>query len=380
MDAQRFDRLTRRFSMLLSRRRLGGLMAFATLSTGVTISQVIETSAKKKKGNKNKHRKKCKNGTVKCGKTCVNTRNNALHCGQCGQRCGENRACVDGECQTGCPGDQILCHQLCVDPNDNEEHCGGCNSPCNGELTCISGECGCAEGTRCGNQCVDTETDDEHCGSCDNPCGSGERCVGGDCVPALCGPDEIDCGGGNCIPDHEHACCGQADCGGPGQSSIGIHCNTSNQRCECNTAGWGICQRFANKAGTCAPCCPGGNEECFGEAICLTPTATGCGCPPPTEQCESGACALRQSDSRHCGLNCVDCTQGGAAQACCVNGQCVGLAGCGPGFSSSVCFNSHCGSCDTICGGDAPMCCNQGPGTTGQCVAPIHGGFCPPPG
>ena len=147
MDGQQFDRLILRFSQVTSRRRVGGLLA--TLGLSAALGGPPSAPAKKKK---KKKPKKCKAGTVKCGNICVNTKSNALHCGGCGNRCGNNNACVDGKCQGGCPGSQVLCVGLCVDPSDNDDHCGDCDTKCTGDLTCIDGQCGCAEGTKCGNR------------------------------------------------------------------------------------------------------------------------------------------------------------------------------------------------------------------------------------
>lgn len=384
MDAQRFDAFTRGMAGPgWTRRGLTRLAAGAAVAF-LLGGAVPETAAKKRKPRPKP--KKCKNGSVKCGKTCVNTQTNALHCGRCGRRCGSNIPCVNGECQGGgCPGDQILCGQLCVDPNTDEEHCGECNTRCQGDLTCIGGDCGCAEGTRCGNQCVDTQTDAEHCGDCNQDCDNNETCVGGQCNPSGCGSGERVCGGGLCIPERDDACCVPSDCG---SSRFGndISCNLNTHRCQCRQAGWGICAPRASDGGAqCAPCCSGGNGVCGGERVCLSQLPSGCGCPPARPDACSGfftegLCSLDfDTDSQRCGPNCVDCTQNGTAFACCVDGQCVGLAGCGPNTSSPSCVRSHCGTCGAICGDEAPVCCNDGPGTTGQCKAPLSGGFCPPP-
>ncbi len=385
MDAQRFDRLTQHLAGNGSRRRFAACLAVVVAGLGSALPPAATAKKKKKK-------KKCKDGAVKCGKTCVSTQTDALNCGGCGQACGANRGCVNGQCQSGdpgapgggqgggCPANQILCGALCVDPRDNEQHCGACQNRCAGDLTCINGTCACAEGTACGNACIDTQTDDAHCGACNTPCASGQRCVAGSCAATPCADGERDCGGGLCIPDTADGCCVRLDCG-PSRSGNDIECNEETHRCECRLP-WGICSRHSDEGGTCGPCCPGGNQTCAGEAVCLTPTITGCGCPQSAPvSCGNGRCSRDPStDSLRCGSNCVDCTQGGAAQACCVNGQCVGLAGCGPNVGSSLCMNSHCGTCGNVCGGDTPLCCNDGqPGATGHCIASTHGGICPPP-
>lgn len=243
----------------------------------------------------------------------------------------------------------------------------------------------CATGeVACGNACVELQTDPDHCGGCGKACDPGETCVGGVCNRSGCAPDEIDCGGGVCIPDRDDACCVPLDCG-PSRSGNEIACNLSTRRCECSQPGWGICSPRASDNGAfCAPCCPGGDEGCGRDLVCRDSSVSGCGCPPAMPAaCPSpgmaGFCSQNlQTDSRRCGQFCEDCTRGGTAFACCVDGQCVGLAGCGPNTSSSSCFNSHCGTCGAVCGGDTPMCCNTGLGTNGRCVAPAPSGSCPP--
>jgi hypothetical protein len=58
------------------------------------------TGAKKKK-------KKCKRGTTRCGKTCVNLKTDARNCGSCGTVCGARSGrpdCVRGVCTAkACP-------------------------------------------------------------------------------------------------------------------------------------------------------------------------------------------------------------------------------------------------------------------------------------
>jgi hypothetical protein len=77
-----------------------------------------------------------------------------------------------------------------------------------------------------------------------------------------------------------------------------------------------------------------------------------------------------QTDSRKCGLDCVDCT---ANAAICCNGLCT--RGCGgPG---TVCFNQGqpCGPNCLPCNSDS-ICCNMGEGTPPRCIPNNHGNVC----
>ena len=376
MDPKQFDALTRQWGRSVTRRTaLAGTVA-------ALLAGWERTTALAKKKKRKKKPKACKAGAIKCGNVCVDTKTNALHCGGCGRRCGTNVACVDGQCQGGgCPGSQILCGGLCVNPNNDEQHCGDCQTACNGDLTCLDGECGCAGGTKCGNQCVDTQSDGEHCGSCGHACDTDETCVSGQCNPSGCGPNQIDCGGGLCIPDVEGACCNQDDCGGYSTTYTDLVCDSGLRRCVCNPNGkngWGICQRFPNGAGICGPCCPGAtvNPPCPGELVCRNGH---CDCPAEKpEICTypygSNKCSMDlDTDPRRCGPNCADCTQYDPQMRCC-QGYCI--RGCSPDSGGS-CMWEPCGPGCTPCP-SGQMCCNLGPNTPGTCVPAAT--FCPQPG
>lgn len=368
MDGQQFDRLTLRLSQATSRRRFGAVLA--ALGLGATLSMPREAVAKRKK--KKKKPKACAGGTVRCGTVCVNTKSNALHCGGCGNRCGNNNACVDSTCQGGCPGNQILCVGLCVDPGDNEEHCGDCDTKCTGDLTCLNGQCGCADGTRCGNECVNTQTDPDHCGGCNTPpCANNETCQGGQCVATGCPAGQRSCGGGVCIPDDIDHCCTTDDpaCG-VGQYNQ-IMCNSSTHRCVCKTAGYGICQRFANNAGTCGPCCAGATVDppCSGDYVCV---GQSCACPQGQGACpyHAGVCATNPGYDPNCCA--LDPSGTPSYDPCPANFGCwCGYCrrGCRPspqgGQGCGATPGQQCGSSCTLCPQDAPYCCETGPGEAG---------------
>jgi hypothetical protein len=338
MDAQRFDCLTLKLSSALSRRRFGSVLAALGLAAG--FGGALESEGKKKKG-KNKKPKKCKKGTIKCGKKCVNPKNNALNCGRCGQRCGISRACVDGQCQTGCPGDQILCHELCVDPSDNVDHCGRCNNPCADPLTCVDGKCVCADGEVCDGDCVDLQTDREHCGSCGHACGGDETCNAGECSSAVachtsCRPDQIcesnpcpcsiHCGSGLCGD-----CCSDQDCIGNPNGNHCVGTAAGNFYCGCRDNA-----RPCGPDGACSTCCS--DDECapFPGHICSYCPADsphcigGCACNIWGEytNCGGGAgCVNLATDVHSCGTCGWDCCQFSSPEECetwaCVDGVCV---------------------------------------------------------
>lgn len=310
MDTNRFDALARQFG---TRRSLLGVLALATAALVNRSSD--EASAKKKKHKK----KKCKNGTIHCGKPCVNPQTDAAHCGGCGNACASGAACVNGACVSGsCPSPQVRCGDRCVDTNSDEQHCGGCNRVCSGELSCLNGVCGCADNAEsaCGNFCVNTKTDRDNCGDCGHQCGNGESCQNGGCASAVC-------------------------CG----SNIPL-------------------------GGSC------GNDKICTE--CTAPLLAGCNCPNGTHQCrfDSNQCTTDENtDDHRCGGECRNCGQDDPGSNCC-NGACN--RGCGPnescgGSNSSIlCPANGCQPC-----GEGKQCCNRGPGTAPECVT-YPGSFCPP--
>lgn len=318
MDGQRFDRLTLQLGQALSRRRLGAIVAALGFGAGLGLQE--ESAAKKKKGKK---KKQCKKGTVKCGSKCVNTKTSSAHCGGCKRPCEDGAGCDRGVCQESCPSPKTLC----------------------------------------GNDCVDTDTDPDHCGECDLACDQG-----------------VTCSGGVCDDDDDLTCTSQAECGGDNGD---LRCQ--NNRCVCNPngkTGWGICERFADGAGLCGPCCPGATvaKPCPGETVCVNQTMQACDCPPPLVGCPGKAiCSVDlKRDSERRGQNCEDCTATG--QTCCPNvfgssGNCVNLQGCRPGNLSSNCYFDECGTCGHRCESGFICCDRDGP--TGEC---LPGGAigCPP--
>jgi hypothetical protein len=219
VDGARFDHLALRLSSFWSRRRFG--QALATLGLGAGLGLGRDADAKKKK-----KKKKCKKGTKKCGKTCVNTQTNALHCGACNNGCTNDQDCIGGSCeQTGCDASEIPCPSggcraegqfvgCCVEADcgvqpasdltcnltthaceceiADEGKCGGiflsqcdpccpggsgvCNDNVTNPRICNSttpGDCVCPVGTTgsCpGVGCVDQLTNSEHCGSACEDC------------------------------------------------------------------------------------------------------------------------------------------------------------------------------------------------------------------
>ena len=143
----------------------------------------------------------CRTGKTRCGKRCVDLRNNETHCGACDTPCPEDQQCRDGQCgcaQYGgaCKGDGTCCSKNCVD-----------------------GKCACPKGrTRCGKRCVNTATDEANCGECGNGCGDTRECIKGVCTQGAACQQDSECASGFCC---------QGACG-----------PTGSRRCDGN---WDVC-------------------------------------------------------------------------------------------------------------------------------------------
>ncbi len=226
MEGQQFDHLTRQLTGLLPRRRIGRLLA--AMGLGISLAPSLE--AKKKKG-KNKKPKKCRKGTIKCGKKCVNPQNNALNCGGCDQACAPGQACENGECTSDC------------DP------------PCPTGRPCVGGRCACTADPQCesardphGNFCIFTSQSVP--GFCGCPsgwavCATGEACSGCcDELPCTLGDpaSEFICAG---VPENSYwsrQCCmpTDAECGNNDDFCCSRRCNRDlgiTGQCECAPAG-----------------------------------------------------------------------------------------------------------------------------------------------
>ena len=369
MDDRRFDLLAQRLAAGLDRRTLTAALGAALAGVGVAAAGEAAGAKGKGRRGRGKHgghrdhggggdqrgggaaggdavapakKKKCKNGTTKCGKKCRNLTSDPANCGACGHACGSGEGCVGGACAGGCGAGQ----------------------------------------TRCGGSCVNTQTDGANCGSCGHACGGGETCVGGSCGVS-CGSGLQYCAvSGTCISSAGHPCCRNEDCGPLGQSSFGWQCNTTTHQCTCKVERFGVCRVNADGGALCGDCCPGaapcpGNKQCVQYDGLLYPL---CDCPGGTKQCNgstlSSYCYVdwvtnsNPEDPDRCGPNCDVC-RADQKEACC-----DGLCRRPCRYNDTACFypgnqpcpTNNCTACGFDTAGSARACCENGCQNGSTCV------------
>ena len=100
----------------------------------------------------------CDIGLEFCNGSCVDTSDRADHCGSCGNSCGENEACIKGECKSMiCSDWEEFCSDVGCVPLNTNEHCGGCEISCIENQYCSDGRCLCINDDGCGESQVCTD-------------------------------------------------------------------------------------------------------------------------------------------------------------------------------------------------------------------------------
>ncbi|MBQ9394628.1 MAG: hypothetical protein IJU23_03795 [Proteobacteria bacterium] len=239
----------------------------------------------------------CESGSICCGNgICADLDNDALNCGECGNKCGKDHICQEGKCVIHCAEDQDTCPDVCTDLNTDPHNCGECGNKCDSSEFCFDeGEgphcvrtddvypefqCNTEEELEtegfipnliCWAKCIDGQTDVENCGACGNKCGENEDCKEGVCTPK---PSVEDCE------------------------------NPAETRC------YGLCVDLKNDDKNCG--------------ACLNACASG-------TKCEDGECVVQCGELLNCNNTCVDITNsvnhcGGCGNKCADGQDCVGGA------------------------------------------------------
>lgn len=343
----------------------------------------------------------CADGRVLCNGRCVNTSDDARHCGMCNRGCQAGQVCTSSQaapmctrvenCPTnGCSGFAYcdIGSRNCLPGCVRDDQCGS-NEACNLQVH----DCDCKAGFhRCGGICVtdnDVNTCGGRCSACPSDPNGTASCGGGQCMlscgggfqvcgerctrptdPSACGPSCTVC------PGDAH---GQATCDG---TSCGIACENGFHLCN------GSC--VSNNAtdscgGNCSPCPTDGNgsASCDGTScnlacnqgyrLCDGACAQ---CPNvASTTCNGGSCVAApcQANQELCGANCVNCPmdQHLSSVRCNGNNQCE-IATCQQGY---LLCNGACSQCPTGASVNATAC-----GATGQCEATScadNSRFCP---
>lgn len=148
MDSSRFDALTRSLHRHDSSRRALLCAVAGGLAAAGLASVPIADAARRKK-------KKCKNGTTRCGKKCVDLSSSAKNCGTCKNSCPFAIACVASTCVLRSVGEACDIDSQCLTGQcslTDPQTCriGNCKvvGTCASEAECCDGICfgGCCNG------------------------------------------------------------------------------------------------------------------------------------------------------------------------------------------------------------------------------------------
>jgi hypothetical protein len=332
------------------------------------------------------HEYACSNGCTsltptRCGKTCVQTDSDPLHCGSCTGACtmrpNGTVACTAGACATTCNAGFHLCGTSCLS-NDSPDSCGAACTPCaappaNAIATCTGSICGsvCSMGFhRCDTRCVSNMSATScgaSCGACDVPANGRATCDGTTCGVVcnagfhLCGTEcvsntDLNTCGTSCMPC-SGAPNGTASCDG---FSCGVTCSSGFHACS----GSCLSSSDVGSCGTrCAVCPPGAT----GTVPVCTAGVCGTACVDGYHRCGDGC--LTATSLAGCGMSCSPCQVPANATATCDGTACgytcrAGFADC-DGVATNGCESDL--SQSTTCGGCGTNCLAPGPHTVSTC-------------
>lgn len=283
---------------------------------------------------------------VDCQGRCTDTSSDDSNCGACGQICPEPQTCTNSACSCPDPAYATYCEGVgCIDLQSDAENCGRCGTVCAEPTTCQQGSCKCpneAQPDYCaGDGCVDLSSDERNCGVCSTICRVDQVCTDGACV---CNPGELECEG-RCV----RVATSTSNCGACGvRCGVDQYCDDGQCICYWGTLCGSSCFDLRvdpNNCGTCGHAC-GENESCSA-GQCGCPSGVFCGdkCMPANDPLNCGACGKTCAAGQYCnGVSC-SCTT-------------YGLSACTTGCFDLNFDAQHCGTCTTQC--RAGEVCNYG--------------------
>ena len=307
MDEHRFDALARALGAGGSRRRALGLLAGAAVSLAGVAEDVAaghgrrtgrgngrgDSQARAGSGHGNakvgdrgrndavrpaKKKKKCKGGTVRCGRKCVSLLVDPAHCGGCDSVCVAGQRCQAGHCTCGGSSCGGCCDGNSCQPGSDLSACGGNGAACAvcaTGATCDGSGCVCpGDELDCNGSCVDRGTDAAHCGACGNACDPDDVCCAGSCASL---GSTANCGAcGRACEYAEQVCCDGA-CTMLGTTA---RCASCDDACAVGeSCCGGACARTdtVRNCGACGTLCPGAGAP-FAEPVCLNGDTCGIVC------------------------------------------------------------------------------------------------------
>ena len=267
----------------------------------------------------------CKGGYENCSTTakiqCVSKSGMASdnkNCGGCGNKCGQNYACISGSCQLAvCTDNKSLCDinnkRYCADTQSEASNCGTCGYACSAHPlvnatsnSCSSGQCSyqCNTGyTNCGGdkasniKCINVKSNDvNNCGSCGNKCastagtnGTLSGCASGTCK-YICKSGFTKCSGTDSAPKCYNL------------TNDRYHCGTCSKSCPAKAGTNGTFDKCS--ASACRYKCVSGYTKCSGTDL-------------------APVCYNLKTDVNHCGSCSKKCTKpANAKSVTCQSGTC----------------------------------------------------------
>lgn len=285
--------------------------------------------AEKKRNKKKKKPPACPNGQRRCGAGCVDTANDAKHCGGCGATCAPDQRCQGGTCTCNGAACDGCCDGAACRTGGGDALCGANGAvcqECTGGRSCQSGSCECPQGQHfCAGACVNRLTNALHCGACGRECADNEICRDG-----FCG---VTCGAaGFCLAGSAEPTCCTGTCLNTRFNAR--HCGACGN--DCMTQRANICDQGVCKCGFSGAPCPA-DETCCNQIEPL------------------GACRNTNTDKDHCGACGSPCDSqiadrcvGGACK-CGGSTPCTGDQRCCNGACRDINTTSFCGSCQSAC-------------------------------